>query len=188
GDPLRPQKSSAPPTLSASCEVVPFPKPVRVGVFPQVVKRWAKLGRPSGAVTPKRGAELKELTASLNSLRKNSSRRKKHTSGAEAQTHFQRLNGTSKEGAEKLTWFLAKGALEAGMRGNEDRQEEVFSYIPLEKRVGAEHPLRRLRAMADRALSELGAWFDRLYSQTGRPSIPPEQLLRALILQALYTI
>jgi transposase len=121
-------------------------------------------------------------------LRKNSSRRKKHTSGAEAQTHFQRLNGTSKEGAEKLTWFLAKGALEAGMRGNEDRQEEVFSYIPLEKRVGAEHPLRRLRAMADRALSELGAWFDRLYSQTGRPSIPPEQLLRALILQALYTI
>src|ERR1017187_4443133 len=96
--------------------------------------------------------------------------------------------GRSLEGAEKLTWFLAKGALEAGMRGNEDRQEEVFSYIPLEKRVGAEHPLRRLRAMADRALSELGAWFDRLYSQTGRPSIPPEQLLRALILQALYTI
>jgi transposase len=74
------------------------------------------------------------------------------------------------------------------MRGNEDHQEEVFSYIPLEKRVGAEHPLRKIRAMADRALAELGPWFDRLYSQTGRPSIPPEQLLRALILQALYTI
>lgn len=74
------------------------------------------------------------------------------------------------------------------MRGNQDYQEEVFSYIPLEQRVGAEHPLRKIRAMADRALGELGAWFDRLYSPTGRPSIPPEQLLRALILQALYTI
>jgi len=74
------------------------------------------------------------------------------------------------------------------MRGNENQQEEVFSYIPLEKRVGAEHPLRKIRTMAERALGELGAWFDRLYSQTGRPSIPPEQLLRALILQALYTI
>ena len=60
------------------------------------------------------------------------------------------------------------------MRGNEDQQEEVFRYIPLEKRVGAEHPLRKIRAMADRALGELGAWFDQLYSQTGRPSIPPE--------------
>jgi transposase len=74
------------------------------------------------------------------------------------------------------------------MRGNQDHQEEVFSYIPLEKRVGAEHPLRKIRAMADRALSELGPWLDRLYSQTGRPSVPPEQLLRALMLQALYTI
>ena len=74
------------------------------------------------------------------------------------------------------------------MRGNEDHQEEVFSYLPLEKRVGAEHPLRKIRELADRALGELGAWFDRLYSQTGRPSIPPEQLLRALLLQALYTI
>ncbi len=74
------------------------------------------------------------------------------------------------------------------MRGNEDQQEEVFSYIPLEKRVGADHPLRKIRAMTDLALGELGAWFDQLYSRTGRPSIPPEQLLRALILQALYTI
>ena len=54
--------------------------------------------------------------------------------------------------------------------------------------MGAEHPLRKIRAMADRALGELGAWFDQLYSQTGRPSIPPEQRLGALILQALYTI
>jgi transposase len=74
------------------------------------------------------------------------------------------------------------------MRGREDRQEEVFSYIPLEKRVPQGHPLRCIRAMADQALDELSPWFDRLYAQTGRPSIPPEQLLRGLILQALYTI
>src|SRR5271165_4624405 len=96
--------------------------------------------------------------------------------------------GTSFEVAEKLTWILVRSELEADMRGNEDQQEEVFSYIPLQGRVAAEHPLRKIRAMADRALAELGPWFDRLYSQTGRPSIPPEQLLRALILQALYTI
>ena len=74
------------------------------------------------------------------------------------------------------------------MRGREDQQEEVFSYIPLEKRVPQGHPLRRIRAMADQALQELSPWLDRLYAQTGRPSIPPEQLLRGLILQALYTI
>jgi len=74
------------------------------------------------------------------------------------------------------------------MRGNQDEQEEVFSYIPLEKRVPQDHPLRRVREMTDRALQELSVGFDQLYSQTGRPSIPPEQLLRAQILQALYTI
>lgn len=74
------------------------------------------------------------------------------------------------------------------MRGNQDEQSEVFSYIPLEKRVPQDHPLRRIREMADRALQELWLWFDQLYAKTGRPSIPPEQLLRAQILQALYTI
>lgn len=74
------------------------------------------------------------------------------------------------------------------MRGNQDQQDEVFSYIPLEKRVPQDHPLRRIREMADRALRELSLWFDQLYARTGRPSIPPEQLLRAQILQALYTI
>jgi len=74
------------------------------------------------------------------------------------------------------------------MRGNQDEQEEVFSYLPLEKRVPQDHPLRRVREMTDRALQELSVGFDQLYSQTGRPSIPPEQLLRAQILQALYTI
>jgi transposase len=74
------------------------------------------------------------------------------------------------------------------MRGNQNEQEEVFSYIPLEKRVPADHPLRRVREMTDRALQEMSSWFDQLYGQTGRPSIPPEQLLRAQILQALYTL
>jgi hypothetical protein len=66
------------------------------------------------------------------------------------------------EVAEKLTWILLRSELEAGMRGNEDQQEEVFSYLPLEKRVGADHPLRKIRGMADRALAELGPWLDRL--------------------------
>jgi transposase len=84
--------------------------------------------------------------------------------------------------------FFAADEIEADMRGNQDEQEEVFSYIPLEKRVPQDHPLRRVREMTDRALQGLSGWFDRLYAQTGRPSIPPEQLLRAQILQALYTI
>jgi hypothetical protein len=96
--------------------------------------------------------------------------------------------GTSSEVAEKLTWIFGRSELEAGMRGNEDDQEEVFSDIPLEKRVGAEPPLGKIGEMAERAWAELGPWFDRQYSQTGRPSIPPEPLLRRLILQALYTI
>ncbi len=74
------------------------------------------------------------------------------------------------------------------MRGNQDEQNEVFSYIPLEQRVAQNHPLRRIREMADRALRELSPELDQLYAQTGRPSIPPEQLLRAQIVQALYTI
>ncbi len=67
------------------------------------------------------------------------------------------------------------------MRGNQDEQEEVFSYIPLKKRGPQDHPLRRGREMTDRALQELLPRFDQLYGQTGRPSIPPEQRLRAQI-------
>ena len=84
--------------------------------------------------------------------------------------------------------YFVRDEIQGGMRGNQDEQEEVFSYIPLEKRVPQGHPLRRVREMTDRALQELSGWFDSLYAQTGRPSIPPEQLLRAQILQALYTI
>jgi transposase len=75
------------------------------------------------------------------------------------------------------------------MRGEDERSEEgLFSYVPLEKRIPADHPLRAIRALADEALSGLSRTFDRLYSDEGRPSIPPERLLRALLLQAFYTV
>jgi transposase len=74
------------------------------------------------------------------------------------------------------------------MRGNEQAQDEMFSYISSEKRVPRDHPLRRVRAMTDVALQGMSAQFDALYARTGRPSIPPERLLRALLLQALYSV
>jgi transposase len=64
----------------------------------------------------------------------------------------------------------------------------MFSYISPEKRVPKDHPLRSIRAMVDRALEELSPRFDALYAKTGRPSIAPERLLRALLLQVLYTV
>src|SRR2546426_12837968 len=72
------------------------------------------------------------------------------------------------------------------MRGNEQEQDAVFSYVSLEQRVPTDHPLRAIRKMVDRALRELSPHFDGLYASTGRPSIAPEKLLRALLVQALY--
>jgi transposase len=74
------------------------------------------------------------------------------------------------------------------MRGSDRQQGAMFSYVSLEKRVPADHPLRPIREMTDAALKALSPRFSRLYSETGRPSIPPEQLLRSLVLQVLYTI
>jgi len=74
------------------------------------------------------------------------------------------------------------------MRGEGSEPEPVFSYITVAQRVPQDHPLRRVRAMADEALRALSAEFDRLYSKVGRPSIPPERLLRALLLQYFYGI
>jgi transposase len=74
------------------------------------------------------------------------------------------------------------------MRGDDPQQGAMFSYISPEERVPQEHPLRTIRMLVDAVLKELSPQFDRLYSQTGRPSIPPEKLLRALLLQVLYTI
>lgn len=74
------------------------------------------------------------------------------------------------------------------MRGDDPRHEAMFSYITPEARVRPDHPLRPIRQMTDAALARLSRRFDRLYATTGRPSIPPEQLLRALLLQMLYSI
>jgi len=74
------------------------------------------------------------------------------------------------------------------MRGDDRHQTELFSYGSLEERVGADHPLRRIRTLADAALARLSARFDDIYGETGRPSIAPEKLLRALLLQVLYSI
>jgi transposase len=74
------------------------------------------------------------------------------------------------------------------MRGDDPRHDGMFSYITPEARVRPDHPLRPIRRMTDAALVRLSARFDRLYSTTGRPSIPPEKLLRALLLQMLYSI
>jgi transposase len=74
------------------------------------------------------------------------------------------------------------------MRGPDEQQGYVFSYLSPEQRVRKDHPLRPIRAMVDQALKELSAAFNKMYSKIGRPSIPPEQLLRALLLQMLYSV
>jgi transposase len=74
------------------------------------------------------------------------------------------------------------------MRGHDIRQSGMFSYLSPEQRVPADHPLRRIRALTDQVLRQLSRRFARLYSDIGRPSIPPEKLLRALLLQVLYTV
>ena len=74
------------------------------------------------------------------------------------------------------------------MRGGDERTGELFSYVDLEARVRADHPLRAIRAIVNEALSALEGEFSALYSPIGRPSIPPEKLLRAMLLQAFYSI
>ena len=74
------------------------------------------------------------------------------------------------------------------MRGTDQQQAGLFSYLPPEQRVPASHPLRPIRAMVDAALVELSSQFDEIYAQTGRPSIAPEKLIRALLIQILYSV
>src|SRR5215469_3208651 len=74
------------------------------------------------------------------------------------------------------------------MRGDDRRPDTMFSYVAPEQRVPADHPLRAIRTMVDTALRELSPQFARLYPKTGRPSIPPERLLRALLVQMLYSV
>jgi transposase len=74
------------------------------------------------------------------------------------------------------------------MRGDDVQQNAMFSYISPEQRVPTDHPLRPVRQMVDDVLKSMSRRFAQLYSHTGRPSIPPEKLLRALLLQVLYTV
>lgn len=74
------------------------------------------------------------------------------------------------------------------MRGADEHSDAMFSYVSLEARVPADHPLRAIRRITDRALARLSPQLGALYVNFGRPSVPPEQLLRALVLQVLYTI
>lgn len=74
------------------------------------------------------------------------------------------------------------------MRGADQTNGSLFSYVSLEDRVPPDHPLRTIRRVVNDVLCDLSGEFEKLYSRTGRPSIPPEQLLRALLLQAFYTI
>ena len=74
------------------------------------------------------------------------------------------------------------------MRGHDEQTTHMFSYLSPEQRVPADHPRRAVRALTDEALQTMSRRFASLYATTGRPSIPPEQLLRALLLQVLYTV
>src|SRR6184192_2402943 len=74
------------------------------------------------------------------------------------------------------------------MRGEDHQQGAMYSYISPEQRVPQEHPLRAIREIVDAVLKELSPDFARLYAANGRPSIAPEKLLRALLLQVLYTV
>ncbi len=74
------------------------------------------------------------------------------------------------------------------MRGADQKQEAIFSYVSPEKQVPVDHPLRAIREMVDTVLKEMSPRFARLYAQVGRPSIAPERLLRALLLQIFYSV
>lgn len=74
------------------------------------------------------------------------------------------------------------------MRGDDLQQHELFSYGGLDERIAPDHPLRRIRTLADAALARLGSRFDAIYGDAGRPSIAPEKLLRAMLLQVLYSV
>ena len=81
-----------------------------------------------------------------------------------------------------------RGLREAGLRGSDESTGALFSYVDLEARVRKDHPLRTIRRLVNAALSALAGEFSALYSGLGRPSIAPEKLLRAMLLQAFYSI
>jgi transposase len=80
--------------------------------------------------------------------------------------------------------LLPRGSGGRIMRGGDERSGSLFSYVDLEARIGKNHPLRAIRLLVNEALSGLSGEFSALYSPIGRPSISPEKLLRAMLLQA----
>src|ERR1700732_2612847 len=74
------------------------------------------------------------------------------------------------------------------MRGGDARTEALFSYVSCEAQVPMDHPLRAIGKIVNEALTALSAEFEKLYAKSGRPSIAPEKLLRALLLQAFYSV
>jgi hypothetical protein len=83
---------------------------------------------------------------------------------------------------------VKEGEGDERMRGDDNQQEGMFSYISPEKRVPADHPLRPIRMMVDEILKEMSPRFAKLYSDVGRPSIAPERLFRSLLLQIFYSV
>ena len=78
--------------------------------------------------------------------------------------------------------------LEAWMRGVADKQGMMLLVLNLEDRIQRDHPLRRIKSLADEELKKLSPVFKRMYSHTGRPSIPPERILKSMLLIALYSV
>lgn len=87
-----------------------------------------------------------------------------------------------------VTDFGVQLIYQRSMRGHDTKQTAMFSYLTLAQRIPVDHPAREIRVLADRALVRMDAEFEKLYSETGRPSIPPERLLRATLLMVLYSI
>src|SRR3970282_1284108 len=77
---------------------------------------------------------------------------------------------------------------EALMRGFQDGQTGMWAFVSIEERIPSDHPLRRIKQMADQELKKLGGVFNRMYSQVGRPSVAPERILKSLLLIALYSV
>ncbi len=74
------------------------------------------------------------------------------------------------------------------MRGDDEKQTAIYSYVTLAHRIPADHPARQIRVLVDRALERMDAEFEKLYSSPGRPSIAPERLLRAALLMVLFSV
>src|ERR1035441_8490885 len=87
-----------------------------------------------------------------------------------------------------VTAFLVVLIYLISMRGDDQRQSAMFSYLTLAQRIAADHPARQIRVLVDRSLERMDAELEKLYSDTGRPSIAPERLLRATLLMILYSI